>query len=286
MSDINTNLLTKTGYSAAQLEEAVVAIRPDHGFKDFQAFVDAENGYDFDSLFILAHAIVESAWGTSFYATARNNLFGFNAVDSDPDEASSYPDQATSIHDYADFMNSHYLHSGGVYYNGATPHGVFVKYSSSHDTEAQTVVGIMNELQAKITGQPAPSPTPAPTPAPAPNPAAGTYHVDGGENLTEISGKYPGTTPQMWVDTNKAKYAQITPDFIEAGWDLIIPGGSPVAAQTWITVPSGRDGYLSVLSENYGSSVQQIIDWNKGKYPSIGTGSDAHIEAGWYIRVK
>lgn len=228
MSDINTNILSKTGYSADQLRAAEKSFSPGAGYHDevYQGIVDAENKYGLNALFILAHADVESAHGNSFYATTRNNLFGFNAIDSDPNQASSYPSQAASIDFYANFLLTHYLTPGGAYYNGATPHGVFVRYSSSHDAEANTVVQIMNALQARITGNAAP----APSPAPVANPAAGTVHVNSGDNLSGISGRYPGTNPDMFVNANRAKYPRITRDYIQAGWDLIIPGGNPSQA--------------------------------------------------------
>lgn len=229
MYDINSNILTKTGLTAAQLKEAEKSFSPGNGYKDevYQGIVDAENKYGINALFILAHADVESAHGNSYYAKTRNNLFGFNAIDSDPDLASSYPSEAASIGFYADFLSKHYLNQGGVYYNGATPHGVFVKYSSSHDSEANTVVQIMNALESRITGNAQSQPA-APAPAPAPvGSDSGTFTVQGGSNLTAISAKFPGTNPDMWVNANKARYPQITRDYIQAGWNLIIPGGTP-----------------------------------------------------------
>jgi hypothetical protein len=232
--DINSNILSKTGYSAQQLKDAERAFSPGNGYSDevYQGIVDAENKYGINALFTLAHADVESAHGNSYYARTRNNLFGFNAIDSDPDQASSYPSEAASIDFYANFLKTHYLSPNGVYFNGATPHGVFVKYSSSHDAEANTVVQIMNALESKISGSATPNPTPAPAPAQPANPAEGTYHVPSGREgfLSVIASKYPGTTVDMWVNTNKAKYPRITRDYVQAGWDLNIPGGSPAQA--------------------------------------------------------
>lgn len=227
--DINSNILTKTGYTADQLKAAEKAFSPGNGYREevYQGIVAAEKKYGINALFILAHADVESAHGNSYYARTRNNLFGFNAVDSNPDLASSYPSEAASIDFYAHFLSTHYLHPGGAYYNGATPHGVFVRYSSSHNTEANTVVQIMNALAARIHNQPEPKPTPAPVPAHPTNPASGTYHVKSGDVLGKIAPHYPGTTVDMWVNANKRKYPRITRDYIQTGWDLIIPGGSP-----------------------------------------------------------
>lgn len=292
MFDIQSNIMQKTGLSADQLSAAAKAVRPDNGFNDFQAFVNAENEFGISSLFMLAHAAVESAWGTSFYAKTRANLFGFNAYDSNPDQASSYGSQAGSIRFYANFLRDNYLTPGAIYYNGVTPHGVFVRYSSSHDSEAQTVVSIMNMLQNKIGGEPVPAVEGAPQPAPQAPSGAPTHTVVSGDTLWGLSQAW-GCSVADIIAANRFKYPNIGTGanaFLAVGWDIFVPGQSPapiaVNNEVEITVPSGRDGYLSVIAENYGTSVQQLIDWNKDKYPFIGTGSDSHIEAGWLIRVR
>jgi len=229
MYTINSNILTKTGLNATQLKNAEKSFSPSNAYHDdvWAAIVAAEKKYGLNALFILAHADVESAHGTSYYARTRNNLFGFNAVDSNPNLAYSYPSQAASIDYYASFLKRYYLTKGAVYYYGTTPHGVFVKYSSSHDAEANTVVQIMNALQARISNTPEPAPTPKPKPVPVPDSAAKTYKVPSGSNLSVISAKFPGTNPAMWVNANKKKYPTITKDYIQAGWVLTVPGGSP-----------------------------------------------------------
>jgi LysM repeat protein len=192
--DINSSVLTKAGCTAGQLQAAATAIRSDNGFNNFQAFVDAENGYDLNSIFIVAHAAIESAWGTSTFARQRNNLFGFNAVDSDPDLASSYASQRISILDYADFLNRHYLHPGQNFFNGATPHGIFVFYSTSHDAEATSVVSIMNHLAGLISGTSTPAP---PTPPGPPQPPSTTYTVRPNESMATIAAAHHLTLVQL-----------------------------------------------------------------------------------------
>lgn len=287
MYDLNSNLLSKTGLSADQLKGAEQAFSPSEAYHDdvWQAIVDAENKYGLNALFILAHADVESAHGRSYYATTRNNLFGFNAIDSDPNQASSYGSQAASIDFYANFLLTHYLTPGGAYYNGATPHGVFVRYSSSHDAEANTVVQIMNALEAKISGGSVPHPAPAPAPAPVENPASGTYLVQSGENLTEISSKFAGTNPDMWVNANKGKYPSMTRDYIQAGWNLNVPGGNPsVPAPSSQFYTVQKDDNLSVIAERNGLTLAQIEQMNPGAgHPA---GNFGNIWPGDQVRVK
>ena len=58
---------------------------PFHGHG--RIFIKASKKSGLDPLYIFAHAVVESGWGTSHYAINRNNYFGINAVDHNPDNA-------------------------------------------------------------------------------------------------------------------------------------------------------------------------------------------------------
>lgn len=55
-----------------------------------QAFINASKESGLDPVYILAHAAIESAWGTSYYATNYHNYFGIGAFDSNPDNAVNY----------------------------------------------------------------------------------------------------------------------------------------------------------------------------------------------------
>lgn len=59
-----------------------------------------------------------------------------------------------------------------------------------------------------------------------------------------------------------------------------VPAASP---QQFITVPSGPSGYLGNIAAQYGTSVAQLVAWNKGKYPNM---TSNFVIAGWVIRVK
>jgi LysM repeat protein len=256
--DINSNIKSKTGYSAQQLAAAERAIRGDHGYSAdaFQAMVNAENSHGINSLFTLAHADIESAHGTSYYARTRNNLFGFNAIDSDPNQASTYPSQAGSIDFYANFLDKYYLTPGGAYYNGATPHGVFVKYSSSHDSEAQSVVGLMNALEGKITGNPTPASSVQPA-SPAPPPASGTYTVHRGDTMSGIAASYGISLGQLEQLNPSAGHPAGNFNNIWPGDILRVTGGAPQApSASYYTVQKGDN--LSVIASRNGLSLGQI----------------------------
>ncbi len=62
-----------------------------------QTFIDAQNTYGINALLIYAMACLESGYGRSRYAVERNNLFGWNAFDSNPDSASYFSNISQAI---------------------------------------------------------------------------------------------------------------------------------------------------------------------------------------------
>lgn len=249
--DINSNIADHSGLSADQINALLV----NTGLAGLgQAFYNAEQKYNINALFMVAHAAIESAWGTSYYARNRNNLFGFNAVDSNPNNASYYPSKEASIDYYANFLHTYYLTPGAVYFNGTTPHGIFVKYSSSHDSEAASVVGIMNNLEAKAGAPEASGGQPS-----APDPA-NIYTVVSGDTLSGIAEAHGLTLAQL---------LSLNPQF-QANPNLIFPGqvvhlGSvaPATASKVYTVVSGDTLYA--IARDNGESLAQL----EAKNPQI-----------------
>lgn len=79
------------GLTAAQLNNWIKASSPKSPFNgQGQVFMEAQKQSGLDARYILAHAALESAWGTSNIARKYNNYFGIGAFDSNPENAKQY----------------------------------------------------------------------------------------------------------------------------------------------------------------------------------------------------
>lgn len=100
-----------------------------------QALKELEAQYDLNALYLMAHAIHESGWGTSKIAQDKKNLFGYGAVDSDPYKgAYTYDTFKDSIEDAAKRVTANYQTVNGSFYNGSflgnKGQGMNVRYAS------------------------------------------------------------------------------------------------------------------------------------------------------------
>ncbi len=97
-------------------------------------FIEQGLKYGMNPILIFQQANLESAYGTSGYAKNRNNLFGWGAVDSDPDQAYTYDNigEGIAIHmrsQMAAYMNvENWRHYGPSFGNKSA--GITVKYAS------------------------------------------------------------------------------------------------------------------------------------------------------------
>ncbi len=103
------------------------------------AFMNGQVKYDMNALMFVSLAAIESAWGSSNIALRKNNLFGWNAVDSSPgSSASSYPHPANSVDDHMrvnieGYGHVSYNHIGNHFrgaYFGNKANGFNLKYAS------------------------------------------------------------------------------------------------------------------------------------------------------------
>ena len=98
---------------------------------NYEAFYNAEQKYGVNGIFIAAVGIHESAWGTSYLAKEKNNLFGYRAYDRDPiNSAQDFESYESAIDVVAEALSKNYLTQTGSFYNGTTIESVNKKYAS------------------------------------------------------------------------------------------------------------------------------------------------------------
>lgn len=85
-----------------------------------QFFKEVEAEYKVNALYLVAHAIHESDWGTSLIAQDKFNLFGMQAYDEDAyKNAVTYKNFKESIVHAAQHVNGSYQNVDGTNYNGS-----------------------------------------------------------------------------------------------------------------------------------------------------------------------
>ncbi|MFP5112590.1 SH3 domain-containing protein [Bacillaceae bacterium C204] len=83
------DLRTESRVTASQINNYIAGYVKNTGKSSIltnkgQVFIDAGKKYGVNALYLAAHAIHESAYGTSTISIAKNNLFGFGAYDATP----------------------------------------------------------------------------------------------------------------------------------------------------------------------------------------------------------
>lgn len=100
-------------------------------YKLAPSFVSVQKSTGINAQFMMAHAILETGWGSSTIAQYKNNFFGYQAYDSCPITCAKYfPTGAKGLTYYAYKINTNYLTTGGAYANGPSALGMNVRYAS------------------------------------------------------------------------------------------------------------------------------------------------------------
>lgn len=111
-------------------------------------YFQAQQTYGVNAAYLLAHSVIESAWGTSQIAHDKNNLFGYSAFDSNPyASASTFPSMAYAILYEAWYVRQNYLSASGQYFNGPNLDGMNVDYATDPNW-AESISAVMWALQA------------------------------------------------------------------------------------------------------------------------------------------
>ena len=84
---------TQTNYTKENIDQYISKRTSDTGSKMLSTgtyFVNVQNAYGVNAALMMAIGMNESAKGTSTLAKTKNNLFGLNAIDADPNQAANY----------------------------------------------------------------------------------------------------------------------------------------------------------------------------------------------------
>lgn len=132
-------LRSKTGISESTFNQFLSSVGKDSSSKLWNTgsiWLSAQDKYGVNALEIFAMACLESGYGMSAYAQERNNLFGWNAVDSDPDQASYFSSVEQAINEHMSINLRGYLDINDARYFGShlgnKGSGFNVKYATDN----------------------------------------------------------------------------------------------------------------------------------------------------------
>ncbi|EMA6344658.1 S-layer homology domain-containing protein [Bacillus cytotoxicus] len=147
-SYVELDLTLASNITGKEIDNFIAKYHPDsplvgHG----QDFIEAQNNYGVNALYLAAHAILESGYGKSEIAYRKHNLFGLRAYDWDPFGNAKYlQSYGESIAYNANYVRARYLEKTGMYYNGPTLTGMNVKYATDKGW-APKIANIMERIK-------------------------------------------------------------------------------------------------------------------------------------------
>ena len=146
---VDTDLDSDSGYAAWMIDAYLAAATPLPPIG--QAFVRAERETGVNALYLLAHAMLESGFGTSAISQVKHNLFGFHAYDRDPGKyAERYPTFQASVREVARRIETDYLTRGGRFWAGyPTLQAMNICYASDPGW-ADKIALIANQINASV----------------------------------------------------------------------------------------------------------------------------------------
>ena len=116
-------------------------------------YLDAEEKYGVNAIFLVALTAEESGWGNSHRARTQNNLSGY-AVYSASATGSSFCSKGESILATAELLSEDYLNVDGEYYNGLSAYAVNIRYCPNDGGNwSSNIVQIAHEIVDRINSQ-------------------------------------------------------------------------------------------------------------------------------------
>ena len=110
------------------------------------SFIKSQDTWGINSLYLMAHAALESAWGLSKIAQDKNNLFGYKAYDSDPyNFAGTFRNMEECVMYLGGYIRKAYLSEDGRWFNGPNLEGMNVFYATDPMWKIK-IARIMNSI--------------------------------------------------------------------------------------------------------------------------------------------
>lgn len=112
-----------------------------------QSFINAQNLYGVNSVYLMAHSIIETAWGSSTIYQQKNNLFGYGAYDANPGvDSTAFPSSDYAIRFQAWEIRNNYLTPNfSNYYQSPTLDGMNQHYATD-PTWAISIASYMHQF--------------------------------------------------------------------------------------------------------------------------------------------
>ena len=145
------DLRKPTNYTAEELDKvySVMNIKGSRLAGKGAIFKEAEERYQVNALYLIAHSALESAWGRSQIAKDKNNFFGIAAYDTTPyDSAKSFDNVDKGILGAAKWIRQNYIDNGRTYL-GNKSSGMNVLYASD-PYWGEKIASIMMTINSKL----------------------------------------------------------------------------------------------------------------------------------------
>ena len=151
-----SNLKTKTNYTASDINKLYTLMGASNSMLAGKGatFKAAEQKYGVNALYLVAHSALESAWGRSNIAKAKNNFFGIAAYDSSPyTSATKFDNVDAGILGAARWINEKYLSNSSYPARGAhlgnKVSGMNVNYATAPHW-GESIASIMFDANEKL----------------------------------------------------------------------------------------------------------------------------------------
>lgn len=145
------DLRKPTNYTAEELDKvySLMNIKGSRLAGKGAIFKEAEERYQVNALYLIAHSALESAWGRSQIAKDKNNFFGIAAYDTTPyDSAKSFDNVDKGILGVAKWIRENYIDEGRTYL-GNKSSGMNVLYASD-PYWGEKIASIMMTINSKL----------------------------------------------------------------------------------------------------------------------------------------